>query len=348
MTIAWDSLTNPIDRRELSAFVQRQPRIQRSSYKSWFEISWVATMCLAVVTLIFSVAVDDAEDASRAALLQTVSVAVVLLMVTWTVLRRRTRFQDSFRLARFAAAHGFTYTFEREAPSFPATGFDNGRGGTIHDVIALESPHELEIGSYQALVGSGDSTHTRTWKYARIRLGSPLPHFVLDAKANGSTLQEDFARGQKLSLGGDLDRHFTLYCPVGYDEDARRLFTPEVTRHLTDELRSWDIEIVDDQLFLFSDASAVQNLAALRGLLEGATALQRAVLQWESWRDSRLPAARMSPSAPATNDVFATPSVAPEGRRLRTRLGWGVWLMLAVAAAGIVLSILKALGVPGF
>ncbi|WP_104090544.1 hypothetical protein [Arthrobacter sp. GMC3] len=344
MSIDWSPLTRPVSRGEVTAFIRRQPRIRRSSYMSWFEIAWVVTLCLAVATLIFTVAADDAVEAARSMRLQAVSAVVVMLMAAWTVARRRKPYKDAFRFERFAAANGFGYSLEGGTRAFPATGFGNGRDGNRQDVIILGQPLGLEIGSCRSLTGSGDNTRPRTWKYAQMRLRSPFPHIVLDAKSNGSTLQEEFVRGQRLNLGGDLDRLFTLYAPAGYEDDVRQLFTPELTAHLAGVLQAWDVEIIDDMLFLFSDASAAQKPAAIRGLVEGAATLAGHVAAWGEWRDSRLPSTEGLLQAHST--PFPRKShVAPQGQRLKTRLGWGTWIMLAVMAGGFVVAILKGLGV---
>lgn len=344
MSIDWSPLTRPVSRGEVTAFIRHQPRIRRSSYMSWFEIAWVVTLCLAVATLIFSLAADDAVEAARSTQLQAASAVVVLLMVAWTLNRRRKPYKEAFRLERFAAANGFGYSFDGGACAFPATGFGNGRDGNLHDVIDLGPPHGLEIGSCRSLTGSGDNTRARTWKYARMRLRSPMPHIVLDAKSNGSTFQEDFARGQRLSLGRDLERHFTLYAPAGYEDEVRQLFTPELTAHLAGDLQAWDLEIIDDMLFLFSDAGAAQKPAAIRGLVEGAATLAGHVAAWGEWRDRRLPSATGLLGAHPV-PFPGTAHVAPQGQRLKTGMGWGTWFMLAVVAGGFVVAILKGLGV---
>ncbi len=267
-----------------------------------------------------------------------------MVMVAWSATRRRKPYGDAFRFERFATANGFGYSFEGRSPAFPATGFGKGRDGTTHDVIVLGPPRALEIGSCRSLTGSGGNTRVRAWKYAHLQLESALPHIVLDAKANGSTLQEDFVRGQRLSMGGDLDLHFNLYVPAGYEDDVRQLFTPELTALLAGDLRAWDLEIVDDSLFLFSDAGAAQKPAAMRDLLEGALTLAGHAAEWKQWRDRHLPADYGF--SPGRSNQFARfPHVAPQGRRLATRLGVGVWIMIAVSAGGIILAILRGLGV---
>ena len=84
-----------------------------------------------------------------------------------------------------------------------------------------------------------------------------LPHMVLDATANNglfgtSTLPISFDRAQVLSLEGDFDRYFTLYCPRDYERDALYVFTPDLLALLIDESRHFDVEIVDDWMFVYS------------------------------------------------------------------------------------------------
>jgi len=95
------------------------------------------------------------------------------------------------------------------------------------------------------------------WTYLAVPLDRPLPHVLLDSKRNdsffGSTLPEAFRRSQVLSLEGDFDEHFTLYCPEGYERDALYLFTPDVMAGMIDHAADFDVEVVGDRAYFFVD-----------------------------------------------------------------------------------------------
>ncbi|MEO7546479.1 MAG: hypothetical protein ABIT21_09370 [Terrimesophilobacter sp.] len=76
-----------------------------------------------------------------------------------------------------------------------------------------------------------------------------VPNMILDAKSNNflwTNLPQNFSRNQVLSLEGDFDKHFTLYCPKEYEHDALYVFTPDLMTRLIDHAAGYDVELVDD------------------------------------------------------------------------------------------------------
>src|SRR5690606_23471582 len=114
----------------------------------------------------------------------------------------------------------------------------------------------VEFGNHSYTVKQGKSSVTHTWGYVAVKLDVPLPNIVLDAVGNntlfGSNLPARFDRDQRLSLEGDFDQYFQLYCPEGYERDALYLFTPDIMARFIDNAAQLDAEIVDDWLFLYS------------------------------------------------------------------------------------------------
>ena len=69
---------------------------------------------------------------------------------------------------------------------------------------------------------------------------------VLDSRDNnglvgGATLPATFRRDQVLSLEGDFNRYFTLYCPRQYERDALYVFTSDLISLLNDEADPFDV-----------------------------------------------------------------------------------------------------------
>ncbi|MCW4456907.1 hypothetical protein [Microbacterium sp. MPKO10] len=163
-----------------------------------------------------------------------------------------------------------------------------------------------------------------------------LSAFMADVKAGAfgkdSTklrgLEKDWpisiSRDQILSLEGDFDRHFTLYCPREYERDALYLFTPDLMALLIDNVAVYDAEIVDDWLFFYSSKPfSPRDEAQWRRMLGivdvvGAKAFSRA----ERYTDSR------------TSETGPRPNVAPAGKRLSAR---GRLLPTVIIVGGTVL-----------
>lgn len=249
-----------------------------------------------------------------------------------------------YRLGMFARANGMTYVDRIADPGLPGMIFGRGSGRRSTDLVRGTHPRFVEFGNYQYTVKHGKSSTTYRWGYVAVKLDVPLPNIVLDALGNngfGSNLPASFHPDQRLSLEGDFDRHFTLYCPEGYEPDALYLFTPDIMARFIDHAAELDVEIVDDWMFLYTKRQASTLDPATWAWLFGVVgALLTKLDQWARWRDERLrlegrsadAAASASPALPFTPPagLLTPPGVAPQGRRLRRR---GTWVPLVVALA---------------
>ncbi len=209
---------------------------------------------------------------------------------------------------------------------------------TEHRVRRTGRP-SAEIARYTFdLSGDPNSPTLVTWGYATLRLPAALPHIVLDARGANNLLSTSLPgmwaprTEQKLSLEGDFDRYFTLFCPRGYEADALYLFTPDVMTRLIDRAALYDVEIIDNQLFLYSKRHLARDDAASWQRADGALrAMAEKVEQWGRWRDDRRPhPAHPLQSAPA--------GPAEEGRRLTRSFPIGAAILAAgfVAIAGAI------------
>lgn len=189
------------------------------------------------------------------------------------------------------------------------------------------------MGNYRYTVGSGRNRTTRTWGFLALQLDRALPHMVLDATSNngpfGATnLPAGFRRDQILSLEGDFDRYFTLYCPVEYERDALYVFTPDLMALLIDNAHEFDVEIVDEWMFVYSSTPFAMHDPALIGRLSrivdtvGAKALARTD-RYADHRADAGPAGTASseaPESPGVASAFPASTIAPGGRRLARRI----------------------------
>lgn len=273
------------------------------------------------------------------------AIAAIAIFLTRGGLGRNERW---FRLDRFAAANGMNYLPALASPGLPGMIFSVGSSRSSSDLVRGEHPRFVEFANYHYTTGSGKNRTTHRWGYVAIKLDVPLPHIVLDATSNnglfGSNLPMTFDRDQKLSLEGDFDRFFSLYCPQGYERDALYLFTPDIMARFIDNAAALDVEIVDDWLFLYGKREfSGLDPATWAWLFSVVAALLDKFAQWARWRDERLQAdAAATSTAVATgHDLdgahitatalpFAAPSpslrpppgVALTGRRLKRGIPW--------------------------
>ena len=272
--------------------------------------------------------------------LATLAIGAIAVVSRFAAMRgRRAR---AYRLDTFARANGMQWFPLSANPPLPGMIFGIGSGRQALDVVRGHRPRFVEFGNHRYTTGSGKNQTTHSWGYVAVKLSSPLPHIVLDAKSNnsifGSNLPATFHKEQALSLEGDFDRYFTLYCPREYERDALYLFTPDIMARFIDNAAALDVEIVDDWMFLYArrDFSTLDpNTWAWLFSVVGAFLDKFA--QWERWRDERLAHLASHPHpTPATTDAahaslpFATPAallrpppgVARQGQRLQRGIPW--------------------------
>lgn len=334
-------LTARIDRRELEEWKSAA----RRSGARWARIPIMPIIAMALLTLFFGAYVvalvigifrqppDSGEVIGVILVGGVLSVVfgVVIGMLVQVAIRPWRRW---LRLTRFAAANGLRYSPEEPAPLLPGAIFLTGQEREVTDHLRRDSGPRLDLGNYRARFGSGRGRHTRTWGYLAVQLDRMLPHMFLDARANNgilgnSNLPVAFRRDQVLSLEGDFDRHFTLYCPKEYERDALYVFTPDLMALLIDEAAPFDVEIADDWLFAYSrralDLDDPHVVARLFRIVE--TVAAKARRQTRRYRDAR-------------SEVRG--DVAPPARRLRRRVTTGT----IVGVALIVGMWVFAIGLP--
>ena len=238
---------------------------------------------------------------------------VVIAVVTIGAVRGRVtrggRWEQWYRLTRFAAVNGMTFRPMDFPPAYPGEIFHIGRDAKVIEHL-VTSGRFVDIGNFSYITGSGKSQTTHNWGFLALALDRAMPNIVLDAKSNNSlfisNLPITLDKKQILHLEGDFDQYFTLYCPAEYEQDALYIFTPDLMALLIDEASPFDVELIDQWMFVYSsrpflltDPAMVQRLFTIADTV-GAKALN----QTEHYADDRI-------GDPAANIV------APQGARLK-------------------------------
>jgi hypothetical protein len=224
------------------------------------------------------------------------------------------------RLTQFAQANGMQFRSRSAHPNYPGMIFTVGDSRSAYDHINSTTGRYFDFGSYQYSTGSGKSRSTHHWGFLALKLDRQLPNMVLDSKENntlfGSDLPIALKRDQILSLEGDFDKHFTLYCPQEYEQDALYVFTPDLMALLIDDAGTYDVEIVDDWMFLYSPHAlpplSQATYAHLLNIVQ--TVGNKTVSQTANYHDDRV--GSMSENI-----------VAPQGQRLRHRTSIGAMVI---------------------
>lgn len=338
-------LTALVTKEEVAAF-KREARAGGGGYSAVSATS-IVTMIIVVVavaffaTTMFSIATSTGGSPSESITL----IAVAAIVIGGFIVIRRLVSQGTWRrwlrLTRFATANSLGYAANAAGPGYPGSIFALGRAQQVPEHLYRGGDRPLDLGNYRYTTGSGKNRKTHDWGYVAIKLDRMLPQMILDAKANnflGTNLPVSFSRDQVLSLEGDFDRYFTLYCPREYERDALYVFTPDLMAQLIDEAALFDVEIVDDWMFVYSartfDLADPPTIARLFRIID--TVGEKTLGRTQRYADSKLAGADGADSAASGSPLgsrMAVNRIASQGRRLKRRVPVvGIIVFVAIAA----------------
>lgn len=319
-TLDYSALTDPVARADVVAWRAQA----RGSGLPWARTTLSAGSLigvgLGVLVFVFvfggvlvSSVTDGISNGNPAAVVLPSVFLVVIAVVAITAVRAQGahggRWERWYRLSNFARANGMSFRPLDVAPDYPGEIFHIGRSQVVVEHL-VTGGRFLDIGNFRYITGSGKSQTTHNWGFLALSLDRAMPNIVLDAKANNSLFSSNLPvtldRNQILHLEGDFDRHFTLYCPDEYEQDALYIFTPDLMALLIDEASPFDVELVDRWMFVYSsrpfeltDPAVLQRLFTIADTV-GAEAID----QTDHYADDRI-------GDPAANIV------APQGARLK-------------------------------
>lgn len=336
VSVDYSPLFIPVSRDEVTRF-KRESRANGEPWAHSGTASIVAAVFVGLILLIVTISLfasvltigfDSLEPGVRVFFLAwpLLVLAIGGYALFRFLARASRRWESLLRRTRFAAANALVYLTGERNPPYPGLIFSHGDARQTSDNYRSSGQPLFDLGNYRYTTGSGKEKTTHSWGYLALKLERNLPHMVLDARGNNgilgaSTLPTTFRRDQKLSLEGDFDRHFTLYCPRQYERDALYVFTPDLMALLIDETAAFDVEIVDDWMFVYSvqpfALDEAKTVNRLFGIID--TVGAKTLRQTDRYADERI------------GDT-AIDLVAPQGRRLKkgtTLAGFGLVAVVA-------------------
>ena len=335
--IVYDALIFPTTRDEVREFTRQSKASGTDFSKSSggafgiIAFAFAGVFVLLIASSFISVGVraflENPNPVSTLFAVFPLLVVAILAVVGVSVFRNSNAWEKWMRLSRFATANGLIYSTQSPNPAYPGSIFTNGHSRRSIDHVRSASGRFFDIGNYQYKTGSGKNETTHNWGFMAFVLDRKLPHMVLDSTANnglfgGSNLPATFAKGQRLSLEGDFDKYFALYAPQSYERDALYVFTPDLMALLIDEAAPFDVEIVDDWMFVYSSSPFTpQDPAHFQRLFRILdTVGAKTLTQTDRYADERI-------GDPAIN------LVAPQGARLKRGISVGSVVLVVVFVA---------------
>jgi hypothetical protein len=333
--IDYRALDEPVTRAEIRAFKLQTKTAGHANpggasavaaVTSVVSIAGLVIFAVAFVTILGTTLAGGGMPGTGFELFLLVLFGVVAIAIVRSVRGFGKRWEKLFRLSRFARANGLEYRATSGAPLYPGCVFVSGHDRAVYDHLSTTTGRYVDFGNYSYVTGSGKNRTTHHWGFLALNLDRQLPNMVLDSKANnglfgGTNLPSVFSRDQVLSLEGDFDRHFTLYCPREYETDALYVFTPDLMALLIDNAAPFDVEIVDDWMFVYSakpfDPTSRAHYERLFAIVR--TVGAKTVSQTDRYHDDRV--------------ERGVDVVAPQGRRLHHGVSIGSIILFAVFAS---------------
>ncbi len=260
--IDYSVLSRQITHQELAEF--RLTPIYNDMFRSTRRILWAFVVVLSIVggLVITGPIVELLVSSVVLQILIIVFLTLFIGTALWCMMRAYFSHSERhmLRFVLFAHANGLRYDTSVQQVDHTGLIFSLGDNRRLYNRFIEASEERFEIGNYQFSTGSGKNRKYYQWGYICIRLERNVPHMVLDAMHNNTTLfgfslsnlPTSFDKDQTLSLEGDFNSHFTLYAPKEYERDALYIFTPDLMALLIDTTARYDIETVDDRLYVYS------------------------------------------------------------------------------------------------
>ena len=328
-TIDFAPLTTPMPDTEVKAW-KTLAKASGAAWATWQVGNIIAVVAVVPFALIFfgilfgfgTFAFDFASQSGdpTSVIFPLVILVVVIALIALGIVKGAGAFGRRWemwaRMDKFARANGMTFSPLDGNPSYPGAIFQIGDARQAVDHLRSVDGRFFDFGNYRYTTGSGKNRSTRTWGFLAFHLDRKLPNMMLDSKANngffGSNLPATFEKGQILGLEGDFDKYFTLYCPQQYEQDALYVFTPDLMALLIDEAAPFDVEIIDDWMFVYSNTAFVTGDPALYARLFRImdTVGAKTLTQTDRYVDEHV-------------GDFAANVVAPQGARLKRRVSAG-------------------------
>lgn len=318
-TIDYTPLTEALTRVELQKYKGKDGYLFNSP--RGFIISIVVALIIIIgaagFPFVFSMSTSipgyDFWEALRRYAFLALPIAFIVFLIAYY---EHNKTKELARLNKFAITNGLSFLPRTNLIVQLGMIFNQGHSRYISPLFTMTDG--VEIGNHYYTTGSGKNRRSYSWGYARIPLKRNMPHMVLDAKHNNAfsrftNLPEIFTKDQILSLEGNFDSYFTLYAPKQYERDALYIFTPDVMAKLIDLGKEYDIEIIDNYIYLYSaQPLKLRSATTWITLLDITNTIGAEIIdQGKNYQDERLS---------ADGGEYTEGAIAPQGTRLKRRV----------------------------
>lgn len=274
----------------------REAWTELRSYSTVWKVGFTTLLVVAFVPMVIFVLIPAPvlNDTGALALLALISIGGL-----YGLFDLYRELSETAGMRRLAGMSGLDFYRDFRPSNYPGAPF---KAGYVYVPRALRTREMrfLETGYLRPTFHDRRSNSAVTLTYIRVKLPKALPHMALVRNQGFSLLRSYVPKGEKLTLEGEFGDHFTLFAPEGYAQDALYIFTPDVMARFLDTTASFDCEIVNDEMYFYSNKKLsllqIQTLRRIVGMV--ASVLQKFDRQTARYTDDH-----SSDTAPNRNSL---------------------------------------------
>ena len=328
--IDYSALEQKPSRHDIEKYKQKYKIVDKAlKRRRTYQLASATVAVIGSVVLVVAVNLCKLPEYAVAFFAICLLIAVLAPLLLGASVRVRVRTYDwSTRLWLFAHANGWKYSLNSSLLPHDGSVFSDTLRSTSADGIRGKlAGADMRIGSYAPEIVSGRHPELNDCAIAQVKLPRRVPHILLDSVKNNMSpgATSGVYGNQVVSLEGNFDEYFTLYAPARYGRDVRYIFTPDVMELLVNTAQQYDIELIDDTLYI-----------CMRGLYNSPTVDDGEASSLKNLKDIVMVAAVLSSKIHSRVDFYADEraetkskhTVASVGKRLNTLKISDVYLIL--------------------
>jgi hypothetical protein len=169
----------------------------------------------------------------------------------------------------YAKYRGWTYLPAGQAEAEDAMMFRQGNNRSVTDVVTgtiLE--HPLKLCNYNFRIGQGKNSQIYSYTVIIVKFIGKFPHVYVDRLDHGYGLNV----GRALPLPTEVAKQYKIFSPPEYEIEALAIFDPETLVKLLDLKFNYDMELINQKLYIFLP-QMIDSISALEQRLQQAEAL---------------------------------------------------------------------------
>ena len=318
--------------------------------KKWRIVNLYERICLCVfvvvmlIVLIYFQTLNLSEDELLVAFSLVMMLIIACFHLNFIMIKYlKKRFSTKNRKKRiedFAAANNGVYIGKSSAKDLVGTAFKAGESPYVAERVVLKNG--IAMGRYFSSSGQQQTDGFSYVSFVAMHLNRKLPHVYVDAKSNnfiGQDLKVFLKKNQLFEVETQLSKHFNLFVPEGYERDILYLFTPDVLSVVENKGCAYDVEIIDNMIYVLSsmDKSDLANATEAYDIITYALELYEKInKQSTNYKDERV--------QPRNIPTTITTPVGIKGKRLSHSINiLEVFVVICLVATLVVMIVISYL-----